>query len=316
MNYKVAYLGGTEGYAATVDVLSGVADVIHVDSSSEALGRHVSEIHGILDASMRVPMTAELLARARCLKIVSCATTGSDHIDRGQAAFQNIPVLTLKEDREFLNNITPAAELSWALLMACARKLVSAVEHVRAGQWVREAFPGLMLNGRRLGLIGCGRIGGWMARYAKAFGMYINGYDPYIDTYPEGVTPTSLQGLFEACDFISIHVHLSEETRNLVSTRLLSHAKKGLILVNTSRGGVVDQDALLEGLESGHIGAAGLDVLHGEPDIENNALVKYARGHDNLLITPHCGGYSPDAVGVVCAHAAGKIRMALETQEA
>ena len=107
---------------------------------------------GYLDASMRVPLTPEVLAKAPNLRIVSCATTGSDHISRPAAEERNIVIRTLREDGPLLQNLTPAAELSWALLMACARKLPAALAHVHAGKWVREEFPGTMLNGRRLGL--------------------------------------------------------------------------------------------------------------------------------------------------------------------
>jgi D-3-phosphoglycerate dehydrogenase len=168
-----------------------------------------------------------------------------------------------------------------------------------------------MLNGRTLGLIGCGRIGGWMSRYATAFGMRVLAYDPHAASLPEGVSRATLDGLMAECDVVSIHVHLSDETRGLVSRSLLESAKRGMILINTSRGAVVDEAALLDGLRSGRIGAAGLDVIAGEPDIANDPLVAYARSNSNLLITPHCGGFSPDAVRVVCRRAAEKIATAL-----
>jgi D-3-phosphoglycerate dehydrogenase len=106
---------------------------------------------------------------------------------------------------------------------------------------------------------------------------------------------------------ISIHVPLTEETTGLIDAALLETAKPGAILVNTSRGAIVDEAALLSVLKSGRLGAAGLDVLADEPDIEKSALAAYARSHDNLIITPHCGGFSPDAVKIVCRRAAEKI---------
>jgi D-3-phosphoglycerate dehydrogenase len=179
---------------------------------------------------------------------------------------------------------------------------------VKQGRWVREDFPGLMLNGRRLGIIGCGRIGGWMARYGRAFGMDVVGYDPFLDKFPDGIVPVSLEELAATSDAITVHVHLSDETRGLVSADIFRRMKPGAIFLNTSRGAVADEAALLEGLESGRLGAAGLDVLEGEPDVAKHPLRLYAERHDNLLITPHCGGFSPDAVRVVCRRAAEKIR--------
>jgi D-3-phosphoglycerate dehydrogenase len=214
-----------------------------------------------------------------------------------------------------LRDITPAAELSWALLLACARRLPAAVAHVRAGHWVREEFPGIMLNGRILGLVGCGRIGGWMARYGRAFGMKVIGYDPELKTFPDTIERATLEDVFEQADFISLHVHLTPQTEGMISAKLLARARSGLVLINTSRGQILDEAALLEGLLSGRIAAAGLDVLTGEPDIAEHPLVDYSRSHDNLLITPHCGGFSPDAVRFVCAHAARKIKTALSNRE-
>lgn len=309
--FKVVYIGGPDGYEATKSTLADMAEVIHADSKSEVLASELTDADALLDASMKVKITDQMVNAAVKLKIISCATTGADHIERDALEQRNIPIRTLKEDRALLNNITPAAELSWALLMATARRLVAAVEHVRSGKWIREEFPGIMLNGKQLGVIGCGRIGQWMARYANAFGMTVVGYDPYLENFPENIHKVSLQEMFESSHFVSVHVHLTEETAGLVNAELLERARPGQILINTSRGPIVDQDALLNALKSGRLGAAGVDVLTGEPEIENHPMVSYAKSHDNLLITPHCGGYSPDAVKVVCRHAAGKIEAKL-----
>jgi D-3-phosphoglycerate dehydrogenase len=169
-----------------------------------------------------------------------------------------------------------------------------------------------MLNGRTLGLIGCGRLGQWMSRYGAAFGMEVLGHDPHVAPWPEGIIQTDLADLVANADVISVHVHLSEATRGLLSADLLASIKPGAIVINTSRGAIIDEAALLAGLESGRIGAAGLDVLDGEPEIAQHPLIAYGRGHDNLIVTPHIGGFSPDAVRVVCRRAAEKIMAKLE----
>jgi D-3-phosphoglycerate dehydrogenase len=173
---------------------------------------------------------------------------------------------------------------------------------------VREDFPGLMINGRRLGIVGCGRIGGWMARYGRAFGMDVVGYDPFVTAMSPDIRPVSLEQLVESSDVVTLHVHLSDQTRCLISADLFRRIKPGAIFLNTSRGAIADEAALLAALESGRLSAAGLDVLDGEPDVQDHPLRRYAERHDNLLITPHCGGFSPDAVRVVCRRAAEKIR--------
>jgi D-3-phosphoglycerate dehydrogenase len=309
---KVIYLGAEEGFEAKQQALAGAADVVHVTAEPKDVAAALRDADGVLDASMKVKLTPEMLAAAPKLKIISTATTGSDHISREGLSERGIPVRTLKEDPDVLRNITPAAELSWTLLMALARKLPAAVQHVKDGGWTREEFPGVMLRGKTLGLVGCGRIGGWMARYARAFGMDAIGHDPFLTQFPDTIRKAPLEHVFSQSDFVSVHVHLSPETTGLVYKSLIDSMKPGAFLINTSRGAIVNEQALLAALQSGRIGGAGLDVLEGEPDTANLPLVEYARTHDNLLITPHCGGFSPDAVRVVCAHAAGKIRAVLE----
>lgn len=312
---KVIYLGSEEGYDSSAEVLKGIAIVEHIPANPESVSGALKYADALIDASMKVKITDMMIKDASNLKIISCATTGSDHIERNILNERNIPVRTLKEDKELLLNITPAAELTWALLISCARLLPSAIKHVLDGGWTRELFPGIMLNGKQLGLVGCGRIGNWMARYGNAFGMKVVGYDPYLDIWPDYIEKISLDQLIETSDFISIHVHLSEETEGLISKELLKKIKKGSIFINTSRGAIVDENALLEGLVSKRIFAAGLDVLTGEPYIDNNPLLQYARNNDNVLITPHCGGFSPDAVRLVCDHAAKKVLFTLLNQK-
>ncbi len=310
----IAYIGANEGFLALAFEAAGRAEVVHVPAEPGEVAEALTRADGLLDASMKVRITDAMIDSAPKLRIISCATTGSDHIERRALNARGIPVRTLREDPDLLRNITPAAELSWALLMTCARRLKGAFRHVESGKWVREDFPGTMLNGRTLGLIGCGRIGGWMSRYAKAFGMRVLGHDPHQATLPEGVERNPLEDLVAEADFLSIHVHLTDETRGLLSRELLSRAKQGVVVINTSRGAVIDEQALIEGLESGRIGGAGLDVLEGEPDIQDHPLVELARRHGNVVITPHCGGFSPDAVKLVCAHAARKILNFLQTR--
>jgi D-3-phosphoglycerate dehydrogenase len=304
---KITYLGPDIGYSAIVSEFGTLIEWVHAVSTIPATKKALLDSDALIDASMKVKITDEMVKEAPHLKIISCATTGSDHIDLTEIESRGIQFRTLKEDRKFLKNLTPAAEHSWSLLMACSRKLPAAFDHVKSGMWDRENFPGIMLKGKKIGIIGCGRIGSWMGRYANAFGMEIFGYDPYVDPLPENFTKSELNELMSNCDFITVHVHLTDETKRLVSRECFEVIKPGCIFINTSRGSVIDQVALLEFLKNGHMLAAGLDVLEGEPDTDHNPLVEYARNHDNLIITPHCGGFSPDAVAMVSVHAARKV---------
>ena len=118
---------------------------------------------------------------------------------------------------------------------------------------MREEFPGIMLNGRTLGLIGCGRLGQWMSRYGSAFGMKVLGFDPHVEPWPESIEKTTLPDLVENSDVISVHVHLSDETRGLLSGKLLAAIKPDAIVVNTSRGAIIDEAALLAGLKAAEL---------------------------------------------------------------
>lgn len=303
----VLYLGPVEALFSAREVLEPSVQVIAAEPSSEAVAAHLAEVEGILDASMKVSFDHAMIRRAPKLRAISTATTGADHIDANALAERGIALVTLAGEKEVLQNLTPAAELSWTLLMACARQLRGALHHVLEGRWIREQFPGLMLKGKMLGLIGCGRIGSWMARYACAFDMKIIGYDPFIEDWPEQIRRTDLEDLLSTADFVSVHVPLNEQTRGMLGAREFGLIKRGAIFINTSRGAITDESALLNALIDGRLAAAGLDVLEGEPDTTRHPLVEYARKHDNLIITPHIGGFSPDAVKIVVAHASKRL---------
>jgi len=308
---NVIYLGPVDALPVARNILEPLWKVVAAETTSDGVAARLSSAVAILDASMKVRFDRAMLDRATKLRVVSTATTGADHIDAKALADRKIPLLTLQGEKELLWNLTPAAELSWTLLMACARRLRGAVRHVLEGNWVRENFPGIMLKGKTLGLIGCGRIGSWMALYARAFDMDVLGYDPFVDPWPAQIRRADLHTLLSQADFISVHVMLSDSTRGLIGAREFKLMKPGVIFINTSRGDLTDERALLQSLMDGRIGAAGVDVLQGEPAINDHPLVKYAQTHDNLIITPHIGGFSPDAVKTVVAHAAQRIASVL-----
>lgn len=312
----VVYVGPVDGFEAVQEVCPSHIEARHVEATTAEVRRALAEADALVDASMRVPLTDVMIGETTRLRVISCATTGSDHISRQAADRRGVRIRTLREDPDLLWGLTPAAEHSWGLLMACARQLVPAVRNVLDGEWVRERFPGLMLRRRQLGLVGCGRIGQWMARYANAFDMSVAGFDPYLEEWPQTIRRAALETIVENSDFISLHVHLTSETRGLLSRDLFERMKPGVIVINTSRGGVLDETALLDGLQNGRIGAAGLDVVQGEPDIAEHPLVEYARQHSNLLITPHIGGFSPDAIRIVARRAMEKALSDLQNEEA
>jgi D-3-phosphoglycerate dehydrogenase len=303
---RVLYLGPEEMLGLLQEQL-GAGYLVTFAIEDAAARRELLDAHYVLDAYMRVRFDAEMLGSATNLRAFVTATTGADHVDQKALEARGLPLLTLR-GQPVLRELTPAAELSWLLLMACARKLRAPVEDVLNGVWDRNRHPGLMLKGRTLGIVGCGRIGQWMARYAQAFGMQRIGYDPHLDTWPSEITQRTLPQLLQEADAVTIHVPLNDATRGLIGAREFELMRPGTILVNTSRGEIVDEAALLRALESGKVGAAGLDVLMGEPDVAAHPLRTYAQRHQNLTITPHIGGFSPDAVATVLKFCCQRIR--------
>lgn len=304
----VIYSGPRDLVAVVGEALGAQLVVRWVPAEDDAVAKALRDAAVFLDASMRVRITAAMVADAPDLRVVVTATTGADHIDGAALARRGIPLLTLKGQTEVLNGLTPAAELSWLLLLACARSLPAARDHVVDGGWDRTRFPGVMLRGRALGIIGCGRIGQWMARYGHAFGMACRGYDPYLTDWPAHLTRSDLPELLAVSDFVTLHVHLTDATRGLLRRQHFEAMKPGAVFVNTSRGELIDETALLDALRSGRLRGAGLDVLTGEPDVADHPLRRYAAEHANLIITPHIGGYSPDALATVLRFSAERIR--------
>jgi D-3-phosphoglycerate dehydrogenase len=294
---NVLYLGPKEFVTDVKENLPGY-EVLHADDDP-SIDKALPSTNIILDASLRFRFRAERMDQCRDLRLFVAASTGTDHIESDLLELRNIPLLTLLGQPE-IKNVTAAAEMSWLLLMAAARQLRPAMESVLQCEWDRSKFPGLMLNGRSIGIIGLGRIGTWMSRYATTFGMAVHGYDPFVEVCPDEVLRHgSLEEMLPECDFVSIHVPLSAETKNLINRKHFDLMRNRVVVVNTSRGQVIDEDALFDNLMTGKIGAAALDVLSCEPEIVKSRLWRYAASHKNLIITPHIAGCSPDALRFV-----------------
>ena len=259
------------------------------------------------DASMKVPVSADNIHNAKNLKLIVTATTGANHIDQKALEQRGVPLLTLKGQKEILQELTPAAEQSWLLLMACARHLRAAIHHVEDSQWNRVEFPGIMLKGKTIGIIGLGRIGSWMARYASAFGMKVQAYDPFNDEVNDGIEMVDINHLLSTSDFITVHVHLTPETAQIIDAERIKLFKRGSIFINTSRAELVDVNALVNALKEEHIAAIGVDVLLNEPNIKNDPLWQHSIDHNNVIISPHIGGYCPEAVIKVVEFSAKRI---------
>jgi len=249
---------------------------------------------------LRHQIDEELFKAGKNLKVVVSGTTGLDHIDLPSAQARHVTVLSLRGEHDFLRTVTATAEHTWGLLLAVMRRIPEACASVVAGQWDRDAMKGRDLAGKRLGIVGLGRLGSQVAKYAAVFGMRVAAYDPFVTTWPDAVAErTSLHDLFSDSDVVTIHVDLNPSTHNLIGAAEISRLPRGAVLVNTARGQVLDERALLAALHDGHLAGAALDVLSDERSAERrsgSALIDYARHHRNLLITPHIGGATHEAM--------------------
>lgn len=237
---------------------------------------------------------AEVLQRCSCLRFIASPTTGLNHVDTEAAARLGISVLSLRGQREFLDTIYATAEHTWALLMALLRHIPEAHGSVLRGEWNRDRFKAHELHGKTLGVVGFGRLGKKITHYANAFGMRVVAHDPHVQP-PQGIASLSLEDLFAAADVIVVLAAYSQQTHGLIGLSQLERCRPGALLVNTSRGEILNESALLQALRDRKLAGVALDVLCDEhlplPQRPGSkALVDYAKQHKNLLLTPHVGG--------------------------
>jgi D-3-phosphoglycerate dehydrogenase len=290
--------------------LETVAHVDLIEWSTRDLPRAFEEYDAVW-IRLGYRITREDLAGSLRCRYLVCAVTGLDHIDLEACADHDIEVLSLRGETDFLRGRRATAEMTLALALALIRRIPAASSAVLNGGWDRDRFRGHELFGKTAAIIGVGRLGSIVAGYLQALGMSVIGYDVRSD-FPEGVQrASSLQELLSTADLVTVHVGLDESTRGLIGHEELASMRPGAVLINTSRGAVIDERALLTALTSGGIAGAALDVIDGEPDVGTNALVAYARTNENLLIVPHIGGCTVESFDATERFLADKLLVAL-----
>jgi D-3-phosphoglycerate dehydrogenase len=272
--------------------------------SGEALADAIVGMDAVLVRSA-TKITRESLARADRLTVIGRAGVGVDTIDVDAATERGIAVLTAPA-----GNTISAAELTLALILALARRVPAADRSMRAGEWDRKTFNGTELQGKTLGLLGAGRIGSEVARRARAFGMRVLAYDPFLTeerARAVGLELAPLDEILREADIVSVHVPLSEATTGLIGEAQLAMMKPSAFLVNVARGGVVDEKALHGALSNRRIAGAALDVFAQEPLPRDDPL----RSLDNVVLTPHLGASTVEAQHSVALEIADAVRAAL-----
>lgn len=241
---------------------------------------------------------ASVLQKFTQLAIIVSATTGTDHIDTEYCNKNNIAIFCLKPYQDFLKTIPSTAEHTFGLLLSLLRNIPAAVNSVGQGNWQRQLFWGRQLKGKKLGIVGMGRTGAFMAKYAAAFDMEVYYYDPYVTVEGNDYKKTiSLAELVSLADIISLHVHLTNETVHLVNKSLQPYFNNRKYLINTSRGKIVDEQFVYSLLRAGNLAGVASDVIETEmTDITNSHLFKAMAEGQNVLLTPHIGGATYDAL--------------------
>jgi D-3-phosphoglycerate dehydrogenase len=267
--------------APGVELRSAVGD-------AAALRTLLPEAHALLVRS-DTQVTGELIGLAPALRVIGRAGIGVDNIDLATATRRGIAVLNAPGA-----NTVSAAEHTLALLLSLVRRVPWAAQSMRAGAWDRKTFGGVELRGKSLGIVGLGRIGAHVAAVARALGMRVCAHDPYL---PEqrardmGVELVALDDLLSQADAVTLHLPLTAQTRHLLDAARLGRMKRGALIVNTARGELVDEAALLAAVTDGHLGGAALDVFAAEPLPADSPL----RACDRLLLTPHLAASTKEA---------------------
>ena len=249
-------------------------------------------------------INARIMDAAPALRVISKHGSGIDVIDQQAAAARDIRVQSAPGA-----NAAAVAEHTWAMILACAKSVITLDQRMRHGHWDKSTHKSVELEGRTLGLVGLGAIGGRVARIGRAFGMKVLAYDPFAKNFPDECESASLDDLLQQADIISLHCPLTGQTRQMINAEKLALFKTGAILVNTARGGLIDDDALLAALNNGTVAWAALDSFPTEP-----LTAPHIWQHvENVILSPHIGGVSDNSYVKMGTVAASNILNVLES---
>jgi D-3-phosphoglycerate dehydrogenase len=262
-----------------------------VDDRNEISAEDLLQVIGDYDALIvrsRTKVTPEVFEAGKKLKVVGRAGVGVDNINLAAAAAHGVKVVNAPKSTS-----VAVAELALGLMLSLARAIPVADASMKGGQWIKKELKGVELNGKTLGVIGMGNIGSALAVRATALGMKVIGYDPLLpaeEIAKRGAEPVTLDDLFARSDYLSLHIPLTDETRGLINGQTLAKMKRGVRIVCTARGNIIDETALVGALESGQVAGAALDVFSKEPP-GLTALV----AHPKVITTPHIGAQTAEA---------------------
>jgi len=271
---------------------AGLDVVVRADISAADLLKTVGDIDALVVRG-RTKVTREVITAGRRLRVIARSGVGLDNVDLGAAQERNIQVINSPEGPS-----VSVAELVFGLALGILRKIALGDEGMRQGKWLKKESMGAELRGRTLGIVGFGLIGEEVAKRAAAFGMKILGFDVLPDRVKVmksmGVEYRPLPDVIAAADILTVHVPLNPKTKGLIGAAEIAKMRQGALVINAARGGIVDEKALYDGLTSGRLGGAGLDVFTDEPPHTNPVLSKLVM-LPNVVSTPHIGAQTEEA---------------------
>ena len=226
------------------------------------------------------------------LEVINTCSTGINHIDLNYCEENNIEIWSLKKDYELINDLPSTSELAFGLMMSLLRNIPKSFHSVRDGNWDYEPYVGHQIKGKTIGVIGYGRLGKIMCRLFDGWGVKVLVDDPYTYTLRQDILKVDRDTLLKKSDVVFLHTHVTNETRGMVDDEFLSQMKQGSYLVNTARGELVDEEAIIDSITREHLKGYGTDVIKDEfGDIQNSKLVEFSiNPNNNVVITPHIGG--------------------------
>jgi len=283
-----------------VSHLEGIVDLIltkgtvflHETSSKEQV-RELLLTHDIdtilCNPNQQLYKIDEELLKETTVNLINTCSTGMNHIDIDYCKKNDIEIYSLTRDMELINDLPSTSELAFGLMMSLLRKIPDGNKHVSEYNWDYTQFMGRQVKDLKIGIIGYGRLGKMMYNYCKAFGAEVSIYDPYIFLHQKN--KELLQDMFASCDVISLHVHVTEETKYMVNEHLLGFSNKNLYIINTSRGEVVNEKDIVNALKTKNLAGYGTDVIEDEFGLLTlSPIIKAMNEGENIIVTPHIGG--------------------------
>jgi D-3-phosphoglycerate dehydrogenase len=312
-NFEVLVITPVNHIRGVTEKLNSLGKVTYIDNPSlDEVVNLIPKYQAIFTNPNKsnVFIGKEIIDVGTKLKAICTASTGTNHIDKEYAKLNGIKILSLTEERDIINKISSTAEHAFALMLSSLRNIPESFNSVKSDHWDYEPFIGRQLDHLTIGVIGYGRLGGYFAKYAKVFGSNILVCDPYKSIEDNKINQVSLEELLIKSDVITIHVHVTKETIGMINKNCLLKMKSNVLIINTSRGDIIDEQDLIEFLVNNKKAKYATDVLANEVIDKkiDNPIINFAKKNNQVIITPHIAGMTVEGQMLAYNHAANILK--------